>query len=88
MNQLITDHFFGLRKEADKLHFVPCVPAEWGSFKIHYRYRSSTYHISFTQDPGVGDMLVKENDSILADKKITLVDDGQSHLVDIVLFRG
>ena len=33
-------------------------------------------------------MLVKENDSILAEKKITLVDDGQSHLVDIVLFRG
>jgi len=88
MNQLITDHFFGLRKEGDKLSFVPCVPAEWGSFKIHYRYKSSVYNISFTQDSGVGAMTVKENNIDFENNKIALVDDGATHEVKIVLYRG
>ncbi len=88
MNQLITDHFFGLRKEGDKLSFVPCVPAEWGSFKIHYRYKTSVYNISFTQDSGVGEMTVKENNIAFENNKIDLVDDGATHEVKIVLYRG
>lgn len=88
LNQLITDHFFGLRKEGSTLSFVPCVPVEWGSFKIHYKYKSSIYHISFIQNPEVGEMHLKENNIELPEKKITLVDDGMSHMVDIVIYRG
>ena len=88
LNQLITDHFFGLRKEGSTLSFVPCVPIEWGSFKIHYKYKSSIYHISFIQNPEVGEMHVKENNIDIPEKKITLVDDGMSHVVDIVIYRG
>jgi cellobiose phosphorylase len=24
----------------------PCVPAEWNSFIVHYRYRETVYHIT------------------------------------------
>jgi cellobiose phosphorylase len=88
LNQLITDHFFGLRKESNKLSFVPCVPVEWGSFKIHYKYKSAVYHIAFIQDPGVGTMKIKANNEVLSDNFIILEDDGQSHNIDITLYRG
>ncbi|MBL0105351.1 MAG: cyclic beta 1-2 glucan synthetase [Bacteroidetes bacterium] len=88
MSQLITNYFFGLQKEGDTLRFVPCVPAEWGSFKIHYRYKSSTYEIHFTQDPGVGEMLVKDGGVELADKRIKLEDDGRKREIQITLYRG
>jgi cellobiose phosphorylase len=64
------------------------VPAEWGSFKIHYRYKSSVYEIHFTQDAGVGEMSVKEGDIELTDKKINLEDDGRKREIRIVLYRG
>ena len=88
MNQLITDHFFGLRKEGEKLSFVPCVPKEWGSFKIHYRYKTSYYHISFLQELSSGEMEVKQNGELLEHDFIVLKDDGLEHSVEIVLHRG
>ena len=46
MYRLITESLLGLRLEVDKLRFAPCLPAEWTSFKIHYRYRETFYHIT------------------------------------------
>ena len=47
MYRLITESFLGLRLEVDKLHFSPCLPADWKSFTVHYRYRNTIYHITF-----------------------------------------
>jgi cellobiose phosphorylase len=45
MYQFILESLLGLRLATDKLHFAPCVPAEWKSFEVHYRYRETVYHI-------------------------------------------
>ena len=49
MYRLITESLLGVRLDVDKLRFAPCLPADWPSFKIHYRYRETVYHITVTQ---------------------------------------
>ena len=49
MYRLIVESLLGLRLEVDKLHFAPCLPADWKAFKVHYRYRGTVYHIAVLQ---------------------------------------
>ena len=39
-------------KTSHKLHFTPCLPANWTTFTLHYRYRETVYHISVVQAAG------------------------------------
>ncbi|MCW3090577.1 MAG: glycosyltransferase, partial [Ferruginibacter sp.] len=52
MYQLIIDSFIGLKKEGFTLHFKPCIPPEWESVKIRYRYKTSLYNIQYQQVSG------------------------------------
>ena len=49
MYRLTVETLLGLHLEVDHLRLAPCVPAHWQSYKIHYRYRETVYHISFTR---------------------------------------
>ncbi|KAA3627887.1 MAG: cyclic beta 1-2 glucan synthetase [Proteobacteria bacterium] len=46
MYRLIVETLLGLRLELDHLRIAPCIPAHWESYKIHYRYRETFYHIT------------------------------------------
>ena len=80
----------GLTLEEGALKFKPCLPAEWKEYKIHYRYRETTYHIAVLQavdgelqgEPGAG---VSIDGVRQADPVITLVDDGVEHSVEVRL---
>ena len=41
MYRFIMESLLGLKLEVDRLRFAPCLPAEWKSFKVHYRYRET-----------------------------------------------
>ncbi len=45
MYRLTVETLLGLHLEVDYLRIAPCVPAHWESYKIHYRYRETVYHI-------------------------------------------
>jgi len=47
MYRLITESLLGLHLEVDRLRFAPCLPPDWTTFKIHYRFRETFYHITF-----------------------------------------
>jgi cellobiose phosphorylase len=83
--RLITESFLGLQKEGNKLKIVPCVPEEWKSFKVHYRYMSSVYHMVVTQKKGTNEMMVIVDGVRQEDKMISLADDGKEHNVQIIL---
>jgi cyclic beta-1,2-glucan synthetase len=85
MYRLIIESFLGLRREANKLHFAPCIPREWESFKIHYRYINSVYHIHVIQKNGEGEMIVTVDGTEQIDKKVTLINDAVDHQVQIVI---
>ena len=46
MYRLTMESLLGLRLEVDHLLISPCIPADWESYKIHYRYRETFYHIT------------------------------------------
>jgi cyclic beta-1,2-glucan synthetase len=46
MYRLSVETLLGLQLEVDQLRIAPCVPADWESYKIHYRYRETVYHIT------------------------------------------
>jgi cellobiose phosphorylase len=54
MYQLVTETLLGLHLEVDKLRLVPLMPKEWTSYKIHYRYRETFYHITVARPDGGG----------------------------------
>lgn len=45
MYRLTVETLLGLHLEVDRLRIAPCVPAHWQSYKIHYRYHETVYHI-------------------------------------------
>ena len=49
MYRLITESLLGLRLEIDKLYIEPCIPPDWDTYKMYYRYRGTVYQIEVTQ---------------------------------------
>ncbi len=83
MYQLITESFLGLKREADTLQFKPCVPKEWQSYTMHYRFKDTVYHITVQVNDSFGDMEVLLDNVQQADKLIHLTDDKNEHTVII-----
>jgi cellobiose phosphorylase len=46
MYRLTVETLLGLQLLVDQLRIAPCIPAHWDSYKIHYRYRETFYHIT------------------------------------------
>ena len=82
MYRLITESLLGLRLESDKLRFEPCLFSGWESFKIHYRYRETLYHISVRKN-GSGRQRILLDGNEQTDKWLPLTDDRSDHHVEI-----
>jgi cyclic beta-1,2-glucan synthetase len=81
--RLITESFLGLQQEGNKLRITPCVPKEWKSFKVHYIYKKSMYHIEVMQI-NIGEEIIITVDGLQqSDQMITLSDDGGEHTVHV-----
>lgn len=84
MYRLIVESLLGLRLDVDKLHLSPCLPADWPSFTMHYRYRETVYHINVRQDvSSSGTIQIKVDGKELQDTAIPLVDDHKEHWVEV-----
>jgi cyclic beta-1,2-glucan synthetase len=83
MYQLLIESLLGLRLEVDTLRFRPCLPESWPSFKLHYRYRNSVYHISIVNHGGREASRVSVDDVEQLDRGIHLIDDYGEHCVHV-----
>ena len=78
------ESLLGLKLEADRLSFAPCLPEDWETFKIHYRYRETVYHITILQMYAAHDGITVTIDGVeRADDFIHLVDDRKEHRVEV-----
>lgn len=86
MYRLIVENLLGLKREGETLLFEPCLPEEWKSFAMHYRYRETFYHINIHR-AGSGDRTESITvDGVVQDKKeIKLYDDRAEHRIEIVI---
>ena len=51
MYRLLVETLLGIHRKGDQLALEPCIPKEWDSFKIHYRYSQTLYHITISRLP-------------------------------------
>jgi len=84
MYRLILESLLGLKLHDNKLSVEPCFHADWKSFKIHYRYRKTMYHIDVARTPTGNNQTIVTVDGIQQkDNIVLLVDDGQEHWVKV-----
>jgi cellobiose phosphorylase len=89
MYRLILESLLGLRLEVDKLRFAPCLPADWKTFKLHYRYRETLYHISVVQTQAAQGKAGVTLDGVeQQDQSVPLLDDRAEHAVELRIARG
>ena len=84
MYRLIMESLLGLRVDANKLHFAPCVRGNWTSFQVHYRYRETIYRITVLQTSVAdrGPRLTIDGVG-LSGAEIPLLDDRKEHVVEV-----
>jgi cellobiose phosphorylase len=84
MYRLIVESLLGMKLEADRLQFAPCIPVDWKSFNLHYRYRETFYHIT-VERTGEGSVVGSVTVDGLAqeDRTVHLVDDRMEHNVEV-----
>jgi cellobiose phosphorylase len=82
--RLIVESLLGLKLEVDKLRFAPCFPADWETFKLHYRYRETLYHITVFQTHAADNKTSVTVDGVeQRDQAVPLVDDRMEHTVEV-----
>ncbi|MBU2642214.1 MAG: cyclic beta 1-2 glucan synthetase, partial [Gammaproteobacteria bacterium] len=86
MYRLTVETLLGLQLEVDHLRIAPCVPAHWDTYKIHYRYRETVYHIVIRRVGDAAQVRRATVDGIeQPDARIPLVDDRREHYVEVDL---
>ncbi len=84
MYQLITKYLLGLRLKVDRLCFEPCLPAAWSSWKLHYRYRETFYHMTFLRTGPLDHVTSVIVDGVEQEEKtVRLTDDRIEHTAEI-----
>lgn len=85
MYRLTVETLLGLQLEVDRLRIAPCIPADWESYKIHYRYRETVYHITVQRvgEQSEHGVRVTVDGVERPDKIIPLIDDRQDHAVEV-----
>jgi cellobiose phosphorylase len=83
----ILEAILGLYRRGDRLIIDPRIPPDWPGFEIVYRFRSATFRIAVQNPQGVesGEAAVWVDDQPQHEAVITLVDDGRTHEVRVVL---
>ena len=83
MYQLIVERLLGVRLDVDKLRLAPCLPADWPSFQLHYRYRDTLYRVIVKNSGGQDVTRVTVDGADQPDKAIHLVDDRREHSAEV-----
>ena len=89
--RLILESLLGLKREGSRLRFTPCLPEDWKSFSMSYRYYKSVYEIAVVQAPAAARLtttVVTLDGVAQIDNAVPLVDDLRTHRVEVRINRG
>ena len=84
--RLTVESLLGLRREADSLHFAPCMRDDWETYSLRYRFRDTHYHVRFVRVPsatGTAGIRAILDGRDLGDGRVPLVDDHLEHDVEV-----
>ncbi|HVI87305.1 MAG TPA: glucoamylase family protein [Dongiaceae bacterium] len=80
----------GLRRRGAQLLLEPCIPTTWPGFEMTFKFQSTTYRITVTNPHCVSRGIISAtlDDQAIPTESPTgvpLIDDGETHLVQLVL---
>ena len=85
MYRLLVETLLGVNREGDQLRLTPRLPRAWATYKIHYRYRQTVYHITISRLNAAavgGNRLVLDGQE-LTGPTVPLQDDRKEHVVEL-----
>lgn len=86
MYRFVIESVLGMRLEADVLFFKPCLPPDWNTYTMRYRYRRTTYVITAIRATTLHDVgSVTVDGTLQVSGKVQLVDDQRTHAVQLTL---
>jgi len=90
--RLILESLLGLTLEDGGLRIRPCLPEDWGSVSVDYRFRATSYHIVVTKIPPAADAAnatarVTLDGVVQTGSIVPLVDDQRRHRVEVAIHR-
>jgi len=84
--RLMVESLLGLKLLGDRLIIAPCLPEDWTTYRMNYRYRDTIYRIVVTQGGAQGPVARVMVDGVLrADGMIPLLDDQRDHAVEVAV---
>jgi cellobiose phosphorylase len=85
MYRLLVETLLGVTLEGDQLRVTPLMPRAWDSFKIHYRYRQTVYHITVARLPAdaPAPCPISLDGHEIPGETIPLQDDRQEHFAEV-----
>ena len=89
MYRLLIETLLGVNLEGYQLRLTPRLPKSWTTYKIHYRYRQTVYHIIISRlatDAAEANQLFLDGEE-LAVKTVPLAADRREHFVELKHYR-
>jgi cyclic beta-1,2-glucan synthetase len=85
MYRLLVDSLLGLNLEGEHLRLAPHLPKAWDSFKVHYRYRQTVYHITISRIVGTSaaTALLTLDGNEISGTSLPLRDDHHEHYAEL-----
>ena len=83
MYQLVVESFLGIKRKGNILRIDPCVPADWKSFAVHYRYLQTTYHITCVQESGLAGIEITLDKIVQTGDHLHLLNDQTAHEITV-----
>ena len=81
------EEILGFQRRGNKLAINPVIPKDWPDFRLRYRYQDTLYRIA-VENPdhcSRGVVLLEVDEKAIADKIVTLHNDGAPHEVRVVM---
>jgi cyclic beta-1,2-glucan synthetase len=84
MYRMLVETLLGVNLAGETLHLNPRLPSDWSTMKIHYRFRQTVYHITYTRWGEGGPLPSPTLDGqALPSPSIPLQDDHREHFVEL-----
>ncbi|NUM49077.1 MAG: glycosyl transferase family 36 [Anaerolineales bacterium] len=87
LHRMATHWILGIRPQEDGLLVDPSIPSDWDGFKVTRNFRNARYQIEVSNPEHVnkGVKSVSVDEKMLAGNLIPVFNDGQTHLVKIMM---
>ncbi|QQE76851.1 GH36-type glycosyl hydrolase domain-containing protein [Alicyclobacillus sp. SO9] len=85
MYQAGIEYVLGIQRQSDRLYIRPCVPRDWKSYSVSYRYKSSVYNIEVLcvhSHEDAAKWIIDHQQEVIQ-PYLKLDDDHQSHSVKV-----